>query len=92
MSKPFRSCNCRASATTGPDGKRRPGKLLGSKCPDRGKKGHGAWYVRYEAPAGPDGQRRQPRLGPFETRNEAKDALTDALGQVKDGKSPATGR
>ncbi len=60
--------------------------MLGSRCPDLGKKGHGAWYVRYEAPVGEDGRRRQPRLGPFATKKEAGDALTDVLGDVKDGR------
>lgn len=85
MSRPYRNCNCRAPATTGPDGKRQPGKLLGSRCPDLGKKGHGAWFVRFEAPADADGKRRQPRLGPFVTEREAKDALTGTLGDLRDG-------
>src|SRR5215472_3160540 len=85
MIKPYRSCNCRAPATTGPDGKRRPGKLLGSRCPDLGKKGHGHWYARYEAPAGGDGKRRQPRLGPFGSEKEAKAALIEVLGDMAAG-------
>jgi integrase len=85
MNKPYRSCSCRAPATTGQGGKRRPGRLLGSRCPDLGKKGHGAWYARYEAPPGPDGRRRQPRLGPFGIEREAKTALVEALGQVAAG-------
>jgi len=83
--KPYRSCSCRGPAVIGPDGNKRPGKLLGSKCPDLGKKGHGHWYAGYEAPADPDGKRRQPRLGPFGTEKEAKAALVEALGQVASG-------
>lgn len=83
MSKPYRACNCRAPATAGPDGKKAPGKLLGSQCPDRGKKGHGSWFVRYEAPADASGRRRQPRLGPFGTEKAAKDALVSALSEVQ---------
>ncbi len=85
MNKPYRSCSCREPATVGPDGRRKPGKLLGSRCPDLGKKGHARWYARFEAPAGADGKRRQPRLGPFHTEREAKDALVEALGQVAAG-------
>jgi integrase len=44
------------------------------------------WYARYEAPRSADGQRRQPRIGPYRTKRECKDALLDALGKVKDGK------
>lgn len=83
--KPYRSCSCREPAVIGPDGNKRPGKLLGSRCPDLGKKGHGHWYARYDAPAGPDGKRRQPRIGPFATEREAKAALVEALGQVAAG-------
>jgi integrase len=87
MNKPFRACNCREPATVGPDARKRPGKLLGSKCPKlKTDTKHGGWYARYEAPAGEDGQRRQPRLGPFFTKKEADDALIEALGQVKDNK------
>lgn len=85
MTKPHRACHCRGPSTTGPDGKRKPGPLLGSKCPDLGKKGHGAWFVRFEAPTDADGKRRQPRLGPFATEREAKDALTGTLGDLRDG-------
>lgn len=80
MIKPFRACNCRGPA--GPDGKRR---LLGSKCPELGKKDHGGWYARYEAPADASGKRRQPRIGPFKTEREASAALIEALGEVASG-------
>jgi integrase len=89
VNKPFKRCWCREPATIGPDGKRRPGRLLGSACPDLGKKGHGHWYGRIEAPVGPDGKRRQPWVGPCDTEREAKDALLDALGAEKDGKHAA---
>jgi integrase len=86
MNEPYRSCNCREPSTLGADGKRKPGKLLGSKCPKLKDSKHGAWYARYEAPTSDDGKRRQPRLGPYETRKEARDALIEALGLVKDRK------
>ena len=41
---------------------------------------------------GPDGKRRQPRIGPFSTQKEAKDALTGALGQVRDRRFAADRR
>jgi hypothetical protein len=31
------------------------------------------------------GKRRQPRLGPFTTEKQAKDALVDALGDMRSG-------
>jgi hypothetical protein len=40
--------------------------------------------VRFEAP-GADGKRRQPRLGPFTKEREAKDAVVDALGDMRSG-------
>lgn len=87
MTKPYRSCNCREPSTTGPDGGRRPGKLLGSKCPRlKTDSKHGRWYARYEAPAGDDGKRRQPRLGPFTTERAAKAAVVEALGEVQAGR------
>ena len=86
VTKPYRSCSCRAPTEPGPDGKMRPGKLLGKSCDKlRSDSRHGRWYVRFEAPPGADGKRRQPRLGPFTTERQAKDALTDALGDVRSG-------
>jgi integrase len=75
--KPYRACWCRDPET---------GKELGDACPDRGRKGHGAWYARYEAPPGADGKRQRPRLGPFATERECTDALLDALGKVRRGR------
>jgi len=86
MSKPYRACWCRGDPVTGPDGKRRPGKLLGQACPELEKNSrHGKWYARYEAPADPDGKRRQVRIGPFDTKKDARDALTAALGELRTG-------
>jgi integrase len=69
----------------GPDGKLRSGRLLGSRCPKLRDSRHGRWYVRYEAPADDRGRRRQPRLGPFRTEKQAKDALVEVLGDVAAG-------
>jgi hypothetical protein len=81
MTKPYRSCSCRAPGEPG-----KPGKLLGKSCPKlRANSRHGRWFVRYEAPPGPDGKRRQPRLGPFGTEAEAKEALADAVGDIRSG-------
>jgi len=86
MNKPYRACSCRGPTTTGPDGRKRPGKLLGKSCPKlRTDSRHGAWYGRYEAPPGPDGKRRQPRIGPFDTERETARALTKAVGEVDAG-------
>ena len=81
MTKPYRSCSCRAPGEPG-----KPGKLLGKSCPKlRANSRHGRWFVRYEAPPGSDGKRRQPRLGPFGTEAEAKEALADAVGDIRSG-------
>ncbi len=86
MTKPYRACHCRAPATTGPDGKRKSGKLLGKSCPELRKNSkHGKWYARYEAPGDADGKRRQVRLGPFDSQKEARDAVTEALGELRSG-------
>jgi integrase len=86
LTKPYRYCSCRAPATTGPDGKRRLGKLLGSSCPRlKTDSRHGAWYARYELPAGADGKRRWRRIGPKDTRKEAADALAGALTERTSG-------
>jgi len=76
--KPYKACSCRDPET---------GKLLGKKCPDLAKRHHGKWYARYEAPRTPDGRRRQPRIGPFDTEKECRNALAETLGQLgKTGK------
>jgi integrase len=71
----YRQCWCR-----GPDGKK-----LHGKCPQLGKRGHGRWYYRYEAPRAPGQRRRQPVGGPFGTKTEAEEELTDALARIGGG-------
>ncbi len=71
----YRQCWCR-----GPDGKK-----LHGKCPQLGKRGHGKWYYRYEAPRAPGQRRRQPVGGPFGTKTEAEEELTDALARIGGG-------
>ena len=86
MTKPYRACSCRAAPGPGPDGRMRPGKLLGKHCPKlKADSRHGRWFARYEAPPDPGGKRRQPRLGPFTSEREASKALTKALGEVDAG-------
>ncbi|WUH97760.1 site-specific integrase [Spirillospora sp. NBC_00431] len=75
--KPYKACWCRDGG----------GRLLGKKCPALGKRSHGKWYGRYEAPPGPDGKRRQPRVGPYDTEHECKAALYAAA-----AKTAQTGR
>ena len=75
--KPYRACSCRDPET---------GRLLGKACPDlRSKKGHGGWYARYEAPRDAEARRRRPRIGPYRTESECKDALLDVLGRIGHG-------
>jgi len=75
--KPYRACSCRDGDT---------GRLLGKSCPELGRKGHGGWYARYEAPRSADDQRRrQPRIGPYPTEKECKEALLAVLGRVGQG-------
>ena len=81
----YRTCHCRAPATTGADGKRKPGRLLGKECPDREKKGHTRWYSRYDVPTA-DGKRRQVRAGPFEKEEQAEAARRDALTEKATGR------
>lgn len=76
--KPFKACSCRDPKTK---------RLLGKKCPDLSKKGHGGWYARYEAPKSADGKRRQPRVGPFDTERECKDELKKVLGTAVNPKA-----
>jgi integrase len=51
------------------------GGRLGSRCPRRGQRGHGSWYLSLELPAGSDGHRRRIRRGGFPTRKAAAKAL-----------------
>ncbi|MGW3193696.1 tyrosine-type recombinase/integrase [Streptomyces sp. NPDC001118] len=76
--KPFKACSCRDSETK---------RLLGKKCPDLIKKGHGGWYARYEAPKSADGKRRQPRIGPYTTETECKKELAKVLGTAASPKA-----
>ncbi|UXY28582.1 site-specific integrase [Streptomyces sp. HUAS TT20] len=76
--KPYKACSCRDSETK---------RLLGKKCPDLSKKGHGGWYARYEAPKSADGKRRQPRVGPFPTERECKAELGKVLGTAASPKA-----
>lgn len=71
--KPYKACSCRDAETR---------RLLGKKCPDLSKKGHGGWYARYEAPRTAGGKRRQPRVGPYPTERECKAELARVLGQA----------
>ncbi|MER5473746.1 site-specific integrase [Streptomyces sp. NPDC002685] len=76
--KPYKACSCRD-----PQSK----QLLGKKCPELGKKGHGGWYARYEAPKSADGKRRQPRIGPFDTERECRVELGKVLGTAANPKA-----
>lgn len=60
-------CGCRE-----PDS----GRRLGARCPQRGRDGHGSWYLSLELPAGPDGRRSRIRRGGFPDRAAAEQALT----------------
>ena len=71
----YRECWCR-----GPDGRK-----LHGKCPDLGRKGHGKWYARYEAPRAPGERRRQPVIGPFGTRKLAEETLAAMLARIGGG-------
>ncbi|KAB2344918.1 tyrosine-type recombinase/integrase [Actinomadura rudentiformis] len=70
--KPFKECSCRNPET---------GNRLYKQCPKLKNKGHGKWYARYSAPTLPGEKRRQPKLGPFDTMDEAKEAVAKAVGK-----------
>jgi hypothetical protein len=72
----YRQCWCRDPET---------GKKLHTACPDLKRKGHGAWYYRYEAPRAPGEKRRQPVCGPFGTKAEAEADLATVLARVGGG-------
>ena len=74
----YRQCWCRNPAT---------GRKLHSKCPDLGKRGHGKWYARYEAPRVPGQRRRQPVLGPYDTKAQAEAELATVLARIGGGGS-----
>jgi integrase len=72
----YRQCWCRDPGT---------GRKLHGQCPQLGRKGHGQWYARYEAPRAPGERRRQPVLGPYGTRKQAEEELADALARIGGG-------
>jgi integrase len=76
--KPYKACSCRDPETK---------RLLGKKCPNISKKGHGGWYARYEAPKSGEGKRRQPRIGPYSTETECKRELAIVLGTAASPKA-----
>jgi len=59
-------CGCREPGTE---------RRLGAGCPQRGRAGHGSWYLSLELPAGLEGQRRRIRRGGFPSRRAAEQAL-----------------
>ncbi len=78
----FQRCGCR-------DGS---GRQLGKACPRRKQRGHGGWWIRYDAPRHEDGQRRQVDAGPFPSRREAEAALADVLDRRNKGTYVAADR
>jgi integrase len=71
----FKRCGCRDEN----------GRQLGARCPKLTRKGHGAWWGRYDAPRAADGRRRQEKLGPFPTKAEADAGLADAVQAIARG-------
>ena len=71
----FKRCGCRDEE----------GRQYGSRCPKLGRKGHGAWWGRYDAPRAAYGRRRQEKIGPFDTKAEAEAALADAVQAIARG-------
>ena len=65
----FQRCGCRDAAN----------RQLGSRCPRRRQRGHGGWWIRYDAPRDTSGRRRQVDKGPFPSKREAEAALADVL-------------
>lgn len=63
-------CGCRDQVT---------GRRLGSRCPRRGQRGHGSWYLSLDLPAGTDGGRRRVRRGGYPTRDAARRALAQLV-------------
>jgi integrase len=72
----FKRCGCRHPETD---------RQLGARCPNLGKKNHGSWWARFDAPPGPDGKRHQPKIGPYRTKDEAQAALTKELDKIGSG-------
>lgn len=73
-------CNCRDEAT---------GKQLGKNCPQLTQRSHGAWWVRYEAPALPGGKRRRPWDGPYAKKSDADAAAIRLEADAGTGKPVA---
>src|SRR4051794_41129952 len=71
----FPRCGCRSA----------DGKKLGRQCPQRGKRGHGSWWFRYDAPRLSDGRRRQVDVGPFKSKRDAEAAMAGVLDRVHRG-------
>jgi len=72
----FKRCGCRDPKT---------GRQLGSRCPKLGRRTHGKWWIRYEAPGLRNGRRIRPTLGPFATEREAQAALASVLERINRG-------
>lgn len=75
----YRQCWCRDPATR---------RLLRGRCPDLGKKGHGSWYARYDAPPLPGQRRNQPVIGPYLTKKAAEEALAGEVAKSAAGIRP----
>jgi hypothetical protein len=65
----FPRCACRSAETD---------KQLGARCPQRGKAGHGRWYIDAHVP-GPDGRQKRLRRGGFLSLADAEQGLAKVL-------------
>lgn len=79
----YKRCGCRDPKTR---------KQLGAKCPKLRRSDHGSWWGRYDLPKGPNNTRKEERIGPFETVDEAEDALRVAISGVKSGTNDGTSK
>lgn len=81
----FRRCGCRDPKT----GRKYPeGKCPRLNSKKRADQDHGTWWARYDVPATAGQKRRQPKLGPFDTRKEAQDAVAAEIARLGLGSSP----
>jgi len=73
-------CGCRDQNT---------GLRMGSRCPRRGQRGHGSWYLSFELPAGTDGGRRRVRRGSYPSKDAASRALSQLIMPAPGGRDTA---
>ncbi|MFI1830594.1 tyrosine-type recombinase/integrase [Streptomyces sp. NPDC020412] len=87
----YKRCQCKGplkdkegNPVLNADGKPKIGDI-GLSCPKLSKKGHGSWYLYFEAERGEGNKRARVRRGGFAKRDDAKDKAKELYAEIMAG-------